>query len=178
MSVSSEQEALDLDPVPDEPIVHRVATATSDKHQNEFLLYWRRHISVSVPHVKCRDHLGQLPRSVSTCCTYSIVLANERTALGWIRTAQAFAMLGVIIAQVTRLYRSLSPDPVLGFFVVSVPLSSVCHIMALLTTLLGCYRFLHWQAAMARGKAISSGWEITVVSVLSILVSFTRAWRC
>lgn len=106
--------------------------------------------------------------------TYPILIANERTALGWIRTAQAFAMLGVIIAQVTRLYRSLSPDPVLGFFVISIPLSSICHIMALLTTILGCYRFLHWQSEMARGNAISSGWEITVIFVLSLLVSLAR----
>lgn len=110
--------------------------------------------------------------------TYSTWIANERTALGWIRTAQGFAMLGVIIAQVSRLTHSLNPDPELGFFVVSVPLSSVCHTMALLITSLGCYRFLHWQAEMARGSAISSGWEITVASVLSFLVSSRRVCWC
>lgn len=97
-------------------------------------------------------------------------LANERTALGWIRTAQAFAMMGVIIAQLMRLYRSPSPDPVFGFFVVSVPLSLLCHVMAMVITILGCCRYLHWQSEMARGNAISSGWELIVIFVLTILV--------
>jgi len=103
-----------------------------------------------------------------------MLTANERTALGWIRTAQAFAVLGVVIAQVSRLTASLNPDPTLGFFIVSVPLSSVCHTMALLITFLGCYRFIHWQAEMARGNAISSGWEITAAFVLSFLVGSSR----
>lgn len=80
-------------------------------------------------------------------------------------------MLGVIIAQLLRLSHSSNPNPILGFFVISVPLSSICHIMAILTTILGCYRFFHWQAEMARGYAISSGWELLTIFTLSFLVS-------
>jgi len=79
-------------------------------------------------------------------------------------------MMGVFIAQLMRLFRSPNPDPVLGFFVVSVPLSLVCHVVAIIITILGCYRFLHWQSEMARGNAISSGWELVVVFMLTILV--------
>lgn len=80
-------------------------------------------------------------------------------------------MLGVFIAQLMRLTHSDTPDPVLGFFVVSVPLSSMCHIMALLITGVGFYRFLHWQSEMAKGNAISSGWELITIYILSMLVS-------
>jgi len=87
-------------------------------------------------------------------------------------------MTGVVIAQVMRLYRSLDPDPILGFFVVSVPLSLVCHVMAMICTIFGCYRFLHWQNEMARGNAISSGWELNVVFMLSLLVCPVYARWC
>jgi len=55
---SSDREALDLGEVPEEAMFRRVETATSVKHQHPIALAWRRHISLSVPHNKCRDHLG------------------------------------------------------------------------------------------------------------------------
>lgn len=79
--------------------------------------------------------------------------------------------MGVIISQVMRLMRSSDPDPVLGFFVISIPLAAICHVMALIVCLLGLYRFLHWQNKMARDYAISSGWELTTIFALSALVS-------
>lgn len=84
-------------------------------------------------------------------------------------------MLGVVIAQLMRLQRSPNPDPVLGFYVISIPLSSVCHIMALLISCLGCYRFFEWQTNMARGQAISGGWIIYSIFILAFLVSETCA---
>lgn len=87
------------------------------------------------------------------------------------RTAQAFAMLGVVIAQLMRLQHSSTPDLSLGFFVISVPLSCTCHVMALLTACLGCYRFFQWQSTMTRGKATSGGFAITVLFTFTFLVS-------
>lgn len=86
------------------------------------------------------------------------------------RSAQAFAMTGVLISQFMRVLHSVTPDPVFGFFVVSIPMSAMCHIMALIITVLGCYRFLHWQSEMTKGFAISSGWEMMTVFLLSLLV--------
>lgn len=83
-------------------------------------------------------------------------------------------MLGVIVAQLLRLSHSPNPNPILGFFVVSIPLSSICHATAILVTLLGCYRFFHWQSEMARGYAISSGWEVLTIFTLCLLVSRTN----
>lgn len=86
-------------------------------------------------------------------------------------------MLGVVIAQLMRLQRSPDPDPHLGFFVVSVPLSAICHIMALLTSTLGCYRFFKWQTTMAHGQAISGGWVIVSLFTVTCLVSLNLTYR-
>ena len=148
-------ETIDFDeelPAPSLP-VRRVSTASSYIRENALTTAWRRNVQIAVPHHLCRDHL-----------------ANERTALGYVRTAQAFAMLGVITSQMMRVLHSVHPDPVLGFFVISIPLSAVCHVMAVIISIVGCYRFLHWQAEMARGHAISGGWELVTTFSLSILV--------
>jgi hypothetical protein len=80
-------------------------------------------------------------------------------------------MVGVIIAQLTRLQHSLHPNPVIGFFVVSVPLSCVCHASAVLISAFGAIRFLRLQKEMARGYAIAGGWELKCVGTLTTLVS-------
>ncbi|KIX97786.1 uncharacterized protein Z520_06564 [Fonsecaea multimorphosa CBS 102226] len=141
----SDQEALELG-------LQLRATTTSQSTSKAYR-WWKRHISMSVPHVTCRDHL-----------------ANERTFLGYLRTAQAFAMVGVVIAQVFRLNHSLHPNPHLGFFVVGVPLSCVCHGSAILISGLGAFRFIRYQKAMARGYALSGGWEMTCIGMLTTLV--------
>lgn len=80
-------------------------------------------------------------------------------------------MTGVFIAQLLRLQHALAPDPMFGFHVVSVPLSSICQIMAIILLLVGTVRFLRLQSTMARGKAIVGGWEIYSVGGLSASVS-------
>lgn len=182
LSVASNQESVNLGgeiaPFPNTPCP--TAATTSNKKHDWLTIFWYRHVSVSVPHVKCRDHLGQCWFTLSPSTAFRINqqkeltnwhTANERTALAWIRTAQAFAMLGVVIAQLMRLTHSTNPNPVFGFFVVSLPLSSMCHIMALLIACVGFYRFMHWQKELVRGNAISSGWELLTVGTLSTLVS-------
>jgi uncharacterized membrane protein YidH (DUF202 family) len=86
-------------------------------------------------------------------------------------------MLGVITAQCMRLLKRTNPDQVLGFYVASIPLSAMCHCMALLTAVIGCARFLHWQSAMARGKAISAGVEIMTVFGLTFAVGLDLLWQ-
>ncbi|ETN38468.1 uncharacterized protein HMPREF1541_06503, partial [Cyphellophora europaea CBS 101466] len=96
--------------------------------------------------------------------------ANERTFLAFLRTSQMFSMTGIFIAQLFRLQHSLNPSPVFGFHIVGVPFSSICQIMAILLLLVGTARFLKLQKQMALGKAISGGWEINLVAVLSLAV--------
>ncbi|KAI1614289.1 hypothetical protein EDD36DRAFT_222327 [Exophiala viscosa] len=152
LSNPSDQEALELDQSQDQPFSTLPVTIT-DRRTPRIVRWWRSHVSLGVPHAKCRDHL-----------------ANERTFLGYLRTGQAFAILGVIIAQLMQLQHSLHPNPVLGFFVVSVPLSSVCHGSAILISILGASRFFHWQQEMSRGYALFGGWELHSVAVLTTLV--------
>lgn len=96
--------------------------------------------------------------------------ALERTFLGYLRTSLALSMLGVIIAQLFRLNHSASPDPVLGFFVVGVPLATVCNATAMVVIVLGAYRFWRQQSAMVRGKIYAGGWEILTIGALIALV--------
>lgn len=114
---------------------------------------WARHISMGVPHEACRDHL-----------------ANERTFLGYLRTSQIFSMIGIFIAQFFRLQHSATPDPILGFYVVSIPLSAIFQVFAILVLSIGCARYFKLQKTMALGKIISGGWEILVVGGFSAAV--------
>jgi hypothetical protein len=82
------------------------------------------------------------------------------------------SMLGVFIAQLFRLNHSPSPSPVFGFFVIGVPLSSICQVMALLLLLIGCHRFFKLQKIMALGKATSGGWEVNAAAFLGIAVCY------
>ena len=81
-----------------------------------------------------------------------------------------FSMLGILIAQLMRLHHTANPRSTLGYFAVSVPLASVCHITAMTLTVIGCYRFLKYQKTMALGAALSGGWELVVVGLLAFLV--------
>ncbi|KAI5366284.1 hypothetical protein Slin14017_G039240 [Septoria linicola] len=115
--------------------------------------FWRHHVQISVPHVDCRDHL-----------------ANERTFLAYMRTSVALSMMGVVMAQLWRLQHSHSPDPVFGYFVLSIPLSVIFQCSALLVVVLGAVRYWRQQEAMAIGKVFAGGWELAVVTVGSLLL--------
>ena len=80
-------------------------------------------------------------------------------------------MLGIFIAQLMRLNHAPNPHHTLGYFATSVPLASVCQIMGIIVTLVGCQRFLKYQKTMALGAAVAGGWEISLVAGLTLLVS-------
>lgn len=80
-------------------------------------------------------------------------------------------MLGVIIAQLYRLQHSPNPDPTLGYFVLSKPISCIFHASAACVALLGSVRFFRQQHAMAIGKIQAGGWELMVIGVYVLLVS-------
>jgi uncharacterized membrane protein YidH (DUF202 family) len=99
-------------------------------------------------------------------------VALERTFLGYIRTSLALSMMGVVIAQLFRLQHTFAPDQKFGFYVVGIPLAACFIIAAVIVVLLGAFRFWRQQSAMVRGKILAGGWEINVIMVGSILVSF------
>lgn len=96
------------------------------------------------------------------------MVANERTALGWVRTAQVFAMLSVFISQLLRVQHAPTSSKVLGYDVVSIPLATSCSVIALVVTLVGAYRYFTWQKVITLGKATSGGWEVILVALLSL----------
>jgi uncharacterized membrane protein YidH (DUF202 family) len=95
----------------------------------------------------------------------------ERTFLGYLRTSQALSMLGVIISQLFTLQKSTQPDPLLGYFAVGKPLGAICQGAAMITLLLGTYRWWRQQNAITRGKALAGGFELTLIGLVVLLVS-------
>ncbi|KAF1997574.1 hypothetical protein P154DRAFT_396310, partial [Amniculicola lignicola CBS 123094] len=117
--------------------------------------FWTSQIRITVDSGAHRDHL-----------------ALERTFLGYLRTSLAFAMTGVITAQLFRLQHSPTPSPTFGFHLLGIPLSAVFIGFGMLILLVGAFRFWRQQNAMNRGMVHKGGWEITAIMAGSILISF------
>ena len=96
--------------------------------------------------------------------------ANERTYLGYLRTAVALSVLGVTVAQLYRLQHAAAPDAAFGYFVLSKPVAGLFQGSALVVTLIGAGRFYRQQHAMAVGKVRAGGWEVYLVSVFVLFV--------
>ena len=59
----SEQEALELERTQSRPLA--VVSAASRRDTNFVSKQWRRHVSMTLPHVTCRDHLGKDTQATS-----------------------------------------------------------------------------------------------------------------
>jgi uncharacterized membrane protein YidH (DUF202 family) len=116
--------------------------------------FWTAQISVTIDEGSHRDHL-----------------ALERTFLGYLRTSLAFAMTGVLIAQLFRLQHTVNPNLNLGFFVMGIPLAAIFIGFGAVVLLVGAFRFWRQQNAMIRGKVHRGGLEISMVMLGSIVVS-------
>lgn len=115
---------------------------------------WQTEVSVLVEPRACRDHL-----------------ANERTFLAWLRTSVALSMMGIFTTQLFILQASHLPNMNLSFFVLGVPLGSLCQAAALMNMFIGAYRFWRHQSAMVKGQACAGGWELLLIGGLVALVS-------
>ncbi|KAL9040779.1 MAG: hypothetical protein Q9180_001703 [Flavoplaca navasiana] len=136
----------------DETAPSAQSRSTTSRNPSTIKTFWARHVVATVPHEACRDHF-----------------ALERTYLGYLRTSLALAFLSVFIAQLFRLQHSENPDPVLGFYVLGKPLSCICTGAAILTNLLGTYRFWRQQNAMLRGKILCGGWEVYAILLIVLM---------
>ncbi|KAJ6259833.1 Hybrid signal transduction histidine kinase J [Drechslerella dactyloides] len=119
-------------------------------------------------------------------------LALERTFLGWLRTSGAFAMTGVLLAQIAVMAaqndrmakeaaaskpgaraaassaRSSSLPTLLPINETAKGLSTVTEIMALVVILTGVFRFFRAQGALIDGVGISGGWSMLVLAALAL----------
>ncbi|KAH8813202.1 hypothetical protein F5884DRAFT_328227 [Xylogone sp. PMI_703] len=118
--------------------------------------FWRHHISITVDHVWCRDHL-----------------ALERTFLGYLRTSLALSMMGVTLAQLFRLQHNPQPNTDFGYYVLGRPLSVICQCLAIYVLLVGAYRTWRLQNALVRGKALAGGFEVVIIAVGVFLILLT-----
>jgi uncharacterized membrane protein YidH (DUF202 family) len=118
---------------------------------------WRREVSIRVETRASRDHL-----------------ANERTFLAWLRTSIALSMIGILTTQLFTLQATRLPDMNLSFFVLGVPLGSVCQAAALFNIIIGAHRFWRHQKTIVTGRACAGGWEILLIGGLVTIVSAAR----
>ena len=99
-----------------------------------------------------------------------LLSALERTFLGYLRTSLALSMVAVIIAQLFRLQHTTNPSKTLGFFILGIPLASICIVAAILVLVLGACRFWRQQNAILRGKVHAGGWELNTIGATVFLV--------
>ncbi|KAF7502788.1 hypothetical protein GJ744_005047 [Endocarpon pusillum] len=114
---------------------------------------WPKEVAVLVEPRACRDHL-----------------ANERTFLAWLRTSLALSMIGIITTQLFILQAGHLPHMNLSFFVLGVPLGSLCQAAALINIIIGAYRFWRLQSGMIKGQACAGGWELFLIGGLVALI--------
>lgn len=100
-----------------------------------------------------------------------MLVALERTFLGYLRTSLILVMTGVVTEQLFHLQRAPNPNPHFGFFVIGRPLSVTFIAMAIVVLLIGVIRFWRVQRGLLRGKALTGGWEVLLVMILCALVS-------
>jgi len=104
--------------------------------------------------------------------------ALERTFLGYLRTSLALSFVAVIIAQLFRLQHVETPDKIIGYHELGIPLASVCIVASMVVLLLGAVRFWRQQNAILRGKVHAGGWEINAIGVIVFLVGGMPLQSC
>ncbi|KAJ5400283.1 hypothetical protein N7465_010772 [Penicillium sp. CMV-2018d] len=132
--------------------------------------FWTRQVIITVPQKSNRDHFGTLYGRHPVGTPIDIIKALERTFLAYIRTSTVIAMQGVLVAQLFRLQRPSHTVDRLSFYEVGIPLSVVCHFVAVVVALIGAFRFWRQQNAIARGKVYAGGWELNSVGILLFMV--------
>jgi hypothetical protein len=65
----------------------------------------------------------------------------------------------------SRLQHNATPSLIFGFFVLGKPLACICQGAAIYTLVIGAFRTWRSQNAIARGKAISGGFEIILLAL-------------
>jgi uncharacterized membrane protein YidH (DUF202 family) len=82
-------------------------------------------------------------------------LALERTFLAYIRTSNAFVLLGVVIVQLFILAdANRTTGIVLAILILAI---------AILMTMLACARFFYQQKLLLRGRTTAGGWDVILI---------------
>ena len=129
---------------------------TSTKTGSRICVWWNEHIHLGVPHSASRDHL-----------------ANERTFLAHLHTANAIANFGILLA---ALFRSNEPTDPHSFtlYAIAVPMAAICLVMASITVTVGMWRFVQLQKSMVLSSAFTGGWDLVSEGLMCLLVRSIR----
>lgn len=98
--------------------------------------------------------------------------ANEQTFLAWLSLADGMAILGVVVAQVSRIQQVLRPyeEDSIRYLLLGKPQACLCYGTACLILLIGAYRFFQQQHAMNRGFTVVGGYDVPLLGVFVGLV--------
>ncbi|EXJ78298.1 hypothetical protein A1O3_09459 [Capronia epimyces CBS 606.96] len=112
---------------------------------------WIKYVSLDIPQSSNRNHFS-----------------NEQTFLAWLSLADAIAILGVVIAQVSRIQHVLRPhqEKSLRYLLLGKPQACLCYASACFVLLVGAYRFFRQQNAMNQGFALVGGLSLPCIGVL------------
>jgi uncharacterized membrane protein YidH (DUF202 family) len=97
--------------------------------------------------------------------------ALERTFIAYFHTSITFAFLGVLVTQLYTILNESDAKTGLGFHNIGIPISCLCHVIAMAIPILGACRFFRQQSVLARGKVHAGGWELNAIGAFSALVS-------
>lgn len=138
--------------------------------------FWNDSVSVEIPLVENRDHLCMKLNPLYAFRLNS-VSANEQTFLTWLSLADGISLLGIVIAQVSRIQRVVHADQenTLCYLLLGTPQACLCQLIAVFILLVGAFRFLRQQNAIAQGYARIGGWELHSVWILILLVCIPNA---
>jgi uncharacterized membrane protein YidH (DUF202 family) len=116
--------------------------------------FWSKSIRLIIHENECRDHF-----------------ALERTYLAYVRTASAFAQVGVAVAQLFRLNTANSGEILPSSLKIGNVMGAATEGIAIVVMLTGSIYFLKQQHALVKGGIISRGWDIVLLAALAFAVS-------
>ncbi|KAL2444623.1 hypothetical protein ABEF95_017121 [Exophiala dermatitidis] len=114
------------------------------------LKLWTEYVALATLQAANRDHLS-----------------NEQTFLAWLSLADGMAILGVVVAQVSRIQQVLRPyeEDSIRYLLLGKPQACLCYGTACLILLIGAYRFFQQQHAINRGFAVVGGYDVPLLGV-------------
>ncbi|KAF2154630.1 hypothetical protein K461DRAFT_266022 [Myriangium duriaei CBS 260.36] len=156
---ADEREATELTAYHEHPPVSANASAVQ-RSDRRITRFWRRNVSLTLPHDTCRDHL-----------------ANERTFLAYLRTSLALSMVGITTTQLFRIQLKVSMYPTkIGYFSLGIPLGAAFQVAAMILVAISCHRYLRQQMSMARVRTNGYAFHKSARSLMEESSTLTRPW--
>jgi len=98
-------------------------------------------------------------------------LANEQTYIAWHALADGMSVLGLVVAQISKIRISFDPyrQSSLEDHLLGKPQACICQGIAGLVLIVGTHRFYQQQKAIAHGYIRAAHWEFLAIGALVML---------